>query len=360
MKKRKKIILIVSLSLLSAVVTYFAGGLIATKVVSDKTINVRGSTIDSINEIGWNIQKNRNDYESLKDRTLIQFKYKKTNLQGYLYEVENPKGIVISAHGVNSFADSNHSHYQDYFVNKGWDVFSFDMIGCGRSEGKGMVSLAESRFCVEEAIKTVQNYETTKDLPIYLIGHSWGAYGVVAASDKKDVKAVVSFAGFDQPAEAMYGFAEHFVSSAVILTKPALDFSISILEGQKGFFSASNVIKNNKDIKYIVIHGDKDETVPLKKYSTYAHIENKGYENAQMLLLKGFTHSYLWNTQEASDYIINEVYPKVELLKQKYNNKVPKEEIVAFNETIDKNKASEVNTDLLNMIEEEFISSFDH
>ena len=50
MEKKKKITLIISLSLVSTFITYFGGGLIATAVVNENLINVRGSTIETLKE----------------------------------------------------------------------------------------------------------------------------------------------------------------------------------------------------------------------------------------------------------------------------------------------------------------------
>ena len=88
MERKKKIILIVSLSLASAIVTYFGGGLIATKIACESMLNVRGSDDSSRDDIYNLIQYQADDYPLLQHRKEISFSYKKETLQGYLYEVK--------------------------------------------------------------------------------------------------------------------------------------------------------------------------------------------------------------------------------------------------------------------------------
>lgn len=355
MTKRKKIVLVVSLSVLSAVVTYFVGGLVATRVAIDTLLDVRGSTEDSLNTLEYQIQKNRSDFPALANRELISFKCNKETLQGYFYEVSNPKGVVITAHGVNTLADA-HGQLQNYFVNNSYDVFSFDMTGCGRSSGKGMKTLHESRFCVRDAVKTVQNLDKTKDLPIFLVGHSWGGYGVVAATeDVKGVSAVVAFSGFNQSGDIMYGFVASQLPVAAV-TKPALDTSLSLYYGNYEWFKASTAVKHNPDVKYMIVQGDKDNVVPLKRFSSYANIDENKNPNVTKVLLKDVGHSGPWREKTSIDYS-DDLSNKLSDLRRKYNDDIPEDVKQEFLSSIDKEKSSVLNLDLMNQINDLFLST---
>ena len=292
----------------------------------------------------------------MKEREEYTFNCGKETLQGYLYEVENPHGIVISAHGINNLADGNTAQYQNYFIEQGWDVFSFDMTGCGRSSGK-MKTLFESRKCVQNAVNFVKNNAKLKDLDVCLVGHSWGGYGVLAASYDVDVKAVCSFAGYDKASEMMYGFAEMNVSKALIVTKPALNFSLSLLQGEKAFFSASSVIKKRPNTNYVLVHGDKDNTVPLKHYSAYSYVQNKEYDNLTKFLLKDIRHNGPWKTLAAQTYCDEVIIPKLNTLHGQYKNGIPEDVYTSFLSEIDKEKASELNYELLDSINSVFLNS---
>ena len=356
MTKKKKIVLILSLSVFSAVVTYFGGGLVVTSVAIENLLNIRGSTEDSLNSLEYQLQKNRSDYPSLDNRELISFKCGKETLQGYFYEVNNPKGVVITAHGVNSMADAQ-GQLQNYFVNNNYDVFSFDMTGCGRSSGKGMKTLHESRYCVRNAVKTVQNMDKTKDLPLFLVGHSWGGYGVVSASNDVDgVSAVVAFSGFNQPGDAIYGFAEYSISKAAILTKPALDFALTTIYSSDEWFKASTAIKHNKDTKYFIVQGETDDIVPLKRYSIYTNVDENKCNNVTKVLLPGVGHSGPWRSKEALDYL-DEISKELDNLKKQYKDNIPEDVKQEFLSKVDKEKSSAMNLDLMNQINDLFLST---
>ena len=355
MTKKRKIIIIASSVTVGLVVTYFAGGLVATSIITNMKIDVRGSNEESLQSESYRLQYNRDDLPALAERQLIPFTYAGVTLQGYYYPVEDSKGLVMTAHGVNSMADGPMSLVQNYFVTKGWSVFSFDMIGCGRSGGKGMKSLHESRPCINAALKAYkEKVQTNKDEKLCLVGHSWGGYGSLTGSG---FDAVAAFSAFNQSSEMMYAFAASNISPALIVTKPALDFALTMFYGNAEFKKASDNVKKNKDTKYMIIHGDQDDVVPLKKYSAYACVNEKKCTNVTKVLLEGMKHTGPWKTNAAHRYLDEEVQPELDKLHKQYGKELPKEVLDEFIAGIDKEKASEVNTDLMDQIEEMFLNS---
>ncbi len=356
MEKHKKIIMNVSHAMISALVTYFISGVVAVSIVNSLVVDVRGSTLDSLSSEECKTQYIRKDYASMSEREEIPFKCHNETLMGYLYQASNPHGVIICAHGVGSLADSNNAQYENYFINQGWDVFAIDMTACGQSTGKGMKTLHESKFCVKYAIETVSKHQMTKGLPIYLIGHSWGGYGVIAGSDKTDVKAVVSFAAYDTPAGMMYSFAEARAGAIVSLSKPGFDFALTAFYGNESYVAASDVIKRNRDIKYYVVQGDVDNTVILKNYSVYDHVYDKEFKNTKSVLLEGIGHSSPWKSKEAHDYYASYIEPGLEDLHKQYGKTIPEDKLGAFVATIDKEKSSELNLSLMNDINSYFLA----
>lgn len=356
MTKKRKVIILTSSILAGSIITYFGLGLIGTVIASECYIDIRNSNPSLINDDFFSVQKCRPDYESLKNREEIKFPCGKETLTGYLYESATPKGVIVVAHGVKNNADLNSAQIQDYYVNRNYDVFAVDMTGCGLSTGKGIRTLYESRNCVAHAVKTVKNNSKTKDLPIFVIGHSWGAYGAVTATDDIDgIKAVASFSGYNTPSEMVYAFAEVNVSKALILTKPALNFGLSMTWGQKTFYPAEKTIKRHKEIPYIIIHGEEDKTVPFKTYSIYDNVVNDHYENVTTISLPGIHHGAPWKTVEAETYT-GECEKALKALRKQYKNKLPNDVREQFLASVDKEKASALNTDLLNQIDEIFTS----
>ena len=356
MNKTRKIILITSASLASAIISYFGFGLIAASIASNQIFENRFSDVSSLNNDFYRFQYVRSDYESLKNREEIPFPCNNETLMGYFYESPSPKGVIIFAHGVNNLADGNNAQLYDYYLNRNYDIFAIDMTGCGRSTGKGLKSLHESRYCVLNAVKTMQNYEKCKDLPVFLFGHSWGAYGVVAATeDIKGVSAVVSFAGYNCPAEMMYGFVKGQSSDAVALTRPAFDFAVSCIWGSPSYFTAETAIKHNKEIPYFIVQGDKDDTVLLEKYSIYDNVVRDSYENVTAIKLENMYHVSPWKTINAAEYIKQ---CEKDIAEIRNNNKgdIAQSLVEQYLATVDKEKASALNTDLLEQIDNLFIN----
>ncbi|MBO4856229.1 MAG: alpha/beta fold hydrolase [Bacilli bacterium] len=354
-KNRKRIVIALSV-IASSIVTYFAFGLAGVAVASNFTTVGRYGDLSLLEEDFYRVQKCQRDYPSLANREEISFSCGKETIKGYLYENPSPKGVIIYAHGVANLADANGAQMQNYYINHNYTVFAIDMTGSGRSTGKGIKSLYESKYCVANAVKTVKNLSQTKDLPIFLIGHSWGGYGVVTATDEVDgVSAVAAFSGFNTPSEMMYSFTEKYTSKAMVVMKPAMQFGISCTWGQRSYYSAESSIKKHKDIPYVIIHGDNDGTVPFKNISIYDNVVRDNYSNVTTVKLPGMTHGTPWKTLDAVTYTAKCENELKELRKQ-YKNKLPDDVREEYIASVDKEKASEVNADLLNQIDEIFTS----
>ena len=357
-KKRKRVVIALSV-VASSIVTYFGFGLAGVGIASSFVTKGRYGDLSLLDEDFYRVQKCRADYPSLAEREEISFSCGKETLKGYLYECSSPKGVIIYAHGVGNLADANGAQVQNYYVEHNYDVFAIDMTGCGRSTGSGIKSLHESKYCVQNAVKTVQNLAKTKDLPLFLIGHSWGGYGVVTATDLVDgISGVAAFSGFNTPSEMMYSFAQSYASKAMVVMKPAMQFGISCAWGEQSFYSAETSIKKHKDIPYFIVQGDKDTTVPLNHVSIYDNVVRDNYSNVTAVKIEGMTHGAPWKTLEAVQYTAKCEQELKDLSNSwpKYNGPFPnkiREEYIA---SVDKEKASEVNTDLLEQIDEMFTS----
>ena len=351
--KNKKIIQKILLSLIIITIIYFVSGIAAFGLFSSISFNKRSDEYEK-NLVCPDIQYTYQDFTSLQNRELISFKNTHDELlQGYYYEIENPKGTIIFTHGYNSYADSNFVALQNYFLNKSYNIFSFDLTGHGLSQGKGIYNLYEPKYCIEKAIDTIKDYKTSKDKPIYLLGYSIGAYGSLLTT--KDVKAVASFAGFESPSNLVYYSACNNVSKLLAITKPSLYLSMYLLKGKEMFYKASEVIKENKNINYLLIQGDKDKTVDIN-HSVYNEFKDNDYDNVKTVKLEEYGHTYLWYEKESIDYINEkkDIINQLNKLKNDYKNQ---ESINKYNQLlleIDKEKTSKLNLDLLERIEQLF------
>ena len=96
-------------------------------------------------------------------------------LATYRFPSEAPKGICIFLHGVISHSGL-FAGMAESFSKANFEVFAFDLIGHGRSEGDRAL-ISDFNGAVQDCINYIelvrQNFSS--ELPIFLIGASLGA-----------------------------------------------------------------------------------------------------------------------------------------------------------------------------------------
>ena len=339
MKKRKRII-IISCIILFLIISYFLGGIIASNIVLNNIFDKRGSDLSSLLNVEERIYKTRNDYDILKERTEYYF-YNNYNekLVGYYYKTNDSKGLVISAHGMTSQADSFDAEYQSYFVENGYNLFSFDLTASGKSEGNSMRGLHQSAYDVYSAY-TFLKANNLLENNLILVGHSWGAYGV-ATSLSLGVKAnyLITFSAFDNPYDTYIRYSKNYMGDFINLTIPSFFISTEIKYGKNNRLSASQAIKDSK-IKSLIIHGNNDNSIPYDNEALYNHV--KDYNNCETLLLDGINHNRPWLSKESKEYVNDNINNKIKELKDN--------ELDTFINNIDKNKTTELSNIVFNKI----------
>lgn len=89
-----------------------------------------------------------------------------------------PKAVFLIVHGLNEHS-GRYDYFSNFFVNKGFAVYSMDLIGHGKSDGtrsyiKDFNNYLDDIILYVEKIKQLQ-----PGSPIFLIGHSMG--GLIGA-----------------------------------------------------------------------------------------------------------------------------------------------------------------------------------
>lgn len=302
MKKAKKVTLIIASSVIgSFCLLYFLGGYVAAICVADALFAKRQSAADPSPEgFSGSTFRTREDLPGLSSRIEVGFPSGDKQLQGYFYPCENPKGTFLFAHGLKGYADDQSALVQNYLLNQGYCVFSFDMRASGRSEGDGLSSLADGAYDVKAALDYLftQNEFFTPMGELFLAGYSWGAYSVGAALNfdyPSPIKGVLSVSGFVDPEAEMIEMARNYVGSLADFTSLTLDWGLATKAGEDRRLSAANGILSS-ECKAFLIQGDNDSTVPLKA-SLYASLEES--ERVHKALRQGFTHVYPWLSENA-------------------------------------------------------------
>lgn len=212
-------------------------------------------------------------YDDIKEnynRKLLSFTSGKNRLQGYLYGAENTKGLVVISHGHGGIAD-NYLAETVYFVDQGYQVFTFDNTGCNRSEGATSVGVTQSVIDLDAALTFIESGECFAGLPILLYGHSWGGYAVTAIHNfDHDIAASVSVAGFNSPMEIVLEWGKKMMGKLVYFEYPYIYLYQRMFYGKKINLSAVDGI-NNTNVPILLIHGNQDPTILFDGAATIAH-----------------------------------------------------------------------------------------
>ena len=356
MNKYLKRGLIISISVTVGLLFIYTGGsLIGAGIANKNMCQNRGSTTTNYQDFRYQYQNTYKDYALMQNVKEVTFS-SSVSLKGYYYEVDNPLGLIISIHGFKGFALDTTTQYQNYFLEKGYNVFAFDLMGHGASDGDGIGDFYQSKIDIINAYNYLKESNLSGDLPVFLVGYSLGAYGAIIASEEIDVKAVVSFSSYDKPAELYLSTAEDYVNGDLSFFKPGLDLSLLIENGLNYFSSASEVIKRNQNTKYIVIQGDKDNYVSMNKYSLYARVKDLNLENTTIYPLENITHMDPWKSYEAHQYE-DGIKDQYQELLNKYNRAIPNDIYQDFLSSINKEKASELNISLVDDIYNIFLNN---
>lgn len=290
------------------------------------------------------------DFPLIQRREVLSFPSGKNHLTGYLYKTLSPKGIIIFVHGYNSLADGYMSQFVTTFTESDYDVFAIDLTCCGRSEGlylDGMFQSALDVVAAEEYIKSRVEY---RFLPVFLLGHSWGAYGCLASLNLSSLPlGVFAFSAFSNPMDLMLGNASTKVGNIVDLTKESLEEAMKERSAEYWNLSAIDGINKSKDTYINLYHAKNDRTVVYGKYSVAGN--NFENPNVRTTLIKNRDHNNLFYTDESAEYEENvkktfkEKYPK-----QKRISKMPKEMQEEFLHSFDRKRMAVLNANIFNSI----------
>lgn len=283
---------------------------------------------------------------------IINFKSGQYILSGYIYGIQNTKGLVVIAHGLGG-GEENYLPQIMYFVDKGWKVFTYNCTGSFNSEGKNTVGLVQSVLDLKSALLYIHNNETLKDLSIMLYGHSWGGYAVTAILNYNiKVKAIVSISGYNSANELLTNVLQTLTqnSSIAILTKLSYPFVCIfnfLIFGTNSFIRAVEGI-NKSNISTMIIHGKNDEFIAIEGPSLInkKHLiknDNVIYEATEN------GHFDVFRTKTASEYL-KELDIEYELLKNEYIGNISTYAQNKYFSKIDKSKYSELDIQLMDRI----------
>lgn len=295
-------------------------------------------------------------FEKDYPRTDVQFDFNGYTLRGHVYGADNTRGLIVFRHGIFS----QHSDYLPLItamVDKGWRVFAYDAIGCGKSDGDSTLGMSQSPLDVKAAVDYARQSGLADGLPLALWGHSWGGYGVAAAlKECPDVDACVTMSGYDTPMKILDYSA---TSSFGVLGKvqwPFLWLNTVIDFGDNADVSASDAVVSS-GVPTLVIHGTGDMTVPYKGVSILDALQSRqGSASDSTIELVSLDesgrdgHNSYFYSHESQAYL-NECADAIQTMLDENDDDTSAPEVTEYIEGVDLKKANTADPELIETID---------
>lgn len=197
-----------------------------------------------------------------------------TKLHGWFIhpKTTSPRGTVVFSHG-NAGSIGHHIGYAAWLVDEGYQLFMYDYRGFGKSEGK-----IDRKGIVEDvaaAFRYVKSRNDVDSSEIISLGHSLGgakSVTAIAATPVNGLKAVIvdgTFASYKEMATLLAG-----------------ELGSGLISDD---LSPQDYIRKIAPTPFLVIHGDKDQIVPISQGralfqaaaqpKTFIQIQNGKHEN---------------------------------------------------------------------------------
>lgn len=227
--------------------------------------------------------KNWPHHSDLEGRHVV-FRSRKAMLNGWFYGENNdaPKGLIIFSHGMGVTSE----YYLPeiiYYVNAGYKVFAFDDTGYGMNKGQ-FWGIPQAVIDLKNAI----DYADDGTLPVTLMGHSMGGYAVCCVLKyldfpKHNIRNVVTYAAFDNLPETLASFLKAQGNFPKMIAVKIICFGQFLLFGSKFYVKVTELVEKNKQVQFIIIHGDEDEEIDMNTVGLISKVDT--YVNVHKMII---------------------------------------------------------------------------
>ncbi len=288
------------------------------------------------------------DFPNLERERYVFHSDNRLKLVGYIYKYKNltNQGIFVFAHG---YGGGGHHCYLDVIntiCKQGYLVFAYDATACDESEGHNIKGFTQGLLDCNQAISFVENMKEYQHLPLYLCGHSWGAYSVSAVVGwHKRVKGVIAMSGFDHATAPFKHNGERYAGEKANDFMLYVDTYERLLFGDVCKTSALESFEQSK-AKICIIHSEDDSTIPITAGYDLYYEKFKNDKRFKFIRLLVHGHGTVYYTLEDKRYYdkIHHQYDKY--VKKEKPSEEDKEKYLL--ENIDRNKYN-------NMVDEKLI-----
>lgn len=293
-----EIFLIVLFSVLGLLILYFVYCFIVVMLVNKKVFGVRGKDPENPCYLRYE------DYASELDSEPFVCGYYGKSICGYIYKDNknvDPNGFIILSHGLFG----THVQYlMDVYMlcKEGYEVLAYDQYGVGESDGRSQEYLAHGIYVMENVIQYVKKNNVNHDLPIFLYGHSWGAYSALGAMrNYPDLKGVIVRGGPIKPSVSgsdLIHMLKPKLYSSIVLFYP---LAVHLFLGRQYSISCLRGPKKNKTTPVLILHSKDDTMVPYLHSSAH-YYENHPQNNVRVVLSEEGGHNTLITKEGFESY----------------------------------------------------------
>ena len=277
-------------------------------------------------------------------RQEVSFLSGENRLRGYLYG-KGGKGVIVIAPGISSDSEAHLPEIMK-FLDSGYEALTYDMTGVCRSEGESRVGLQQAKRDLLAAVDFVRQ----EHLPIYLYGHSLGAYAVAAALDETEVTAAICLSGFDSPVGMMHGSARDYVGILADMEYPFLYFQNVLTFGGDADDRAVESI-NAVSTPVLLCHGTEDKIIPYAR-SLNAQSDRLTNPNAVCEKIDAdyrSGHNYAWLSADAARYMAQK-QEELDDLRKACGGELPQKVLDDFYRDFDAEKAAQTDGSFMDSV----------
>ncbi len=189
-------------------------------------------------------------------------------LRGYWYyrpdamdAPSSQRGIIIFAHGYGG----GHLAYIteiNTFASWGYTVLAYDNTGTFGSDGSSLRGFPQAIADLSAAYDFVAT-QNREHLPVFLCGHSWGAYAVCSfLSYKKTISGAVALSPFDSVSSMLMELLRQQTGHRWPILKPFFSLCLLLDFGKPATLRPSYALQESP-YPVLLLHGDADTSVPL-------------------------------------------------------------------------------------------------
>ncbi|MFZ2538669.1 MAG: alpha/beta fold hydrolase [Oscillospiraceae bacterium] len=349
-KKSKKIILIIVAVL---IVVLIAVAQVATFAVYNETFNIRYSSANDKSLLTFN------DFDSLSKQEAEFVSNKGQKLSGDFYmqksDEKDYKAVVVLSHGFGGGGYISYLPQINYLAQNGYLVFAFDNTGNDESEGNSVVGLPQGIIDLDYALDYVRQQDISKNLPIMLYGHSWGAYSTCAVLEtENDIKAVASLSGFNKSKDMLIDQGISMYGSYVKMLSPFLSVCDFVKFGKYSSYSSYKGLEKT-NAKVLIIHSDDDDMINIENSFDLYQEKLGNRPNLTFMRMTGKVHQ-VFQSQSNRDYN-KQKNVEFRKIKEANGNKMTDEMMNDFFKDYDSELANELDLDVMKKIVDFYDSS---